>query len=104
AADAHLQLRAPPAAFPRAHLYELPDTLAIEHLEGILLEDAELDIARQERRRVIARDAERRLGEVVRAEREELRMLRNLRRKQCSARQLDHRSDHVRDLDIAAAQ
>src|SRR5690606_15435995 len=75
AADADLEVTASPAALPGRHLHELADALGVEYLERIVLEQAGLEVLRQECRGVVARDAERRLREVVRAEREEVRLL-----------------------------
>src|SRR5262245_31787109 len=76
-------------------LDELPHPCPIEADERIALDQAFGEIFAEETCRVIAADAECGLGEVVGAEAEELRALRDLSRHQGRARQLDHGPDHV---------
>jgi hypothetical protein len=90
AADADLQVAPTLAPLPGSHLHQLADAIAVEDLERVVIEDTGLDIEWQERCRVVARDAVRGLREVVRAEREELRLAGDVRGHQRGARQLDH--------------
>src|SRR5437867_2057552 len=98
AADSDLEIfaRLAPAFDGDAH--HGADALAVEHLEGIGRDDLFLDVARKEALlRVVARDAEDRLGEVVRAEAEELSLRRDLVRDEAGARDLDHRPELEHD-------
>ena len=62
-------------------------------------EHAVLEVVREELAlRVVAREAERRLRQVVRAEREEVGMCGDLVCAHACARQLDHRSDEIREV------
>src|ERR1700693_1430783 len=99
ATDAHLQvlLHAPAALDGDPH--QLPYPTLVEDLERVPLEDAVLEVARQELAlRVVAREAERRLGQVVRPEGEEVRVHGDLVGADARARELDHRADEVLDL------
>src|SRR6516225_10543859 len=77
AADADLQAvpRLAPALNP--DLDELADTVAVQRDEWIDLQDALRDIGAQEARRVVAADAVGRLRQIVGAEGEEFRTLRD---------------------------
>ena len=102
AADADLEiwLRLP-AALDR-HPHHRPDTVAIEHLERVRGDDLLLDVARQEALLgIITRYAEDSLRQVVRAEREELRLRRDLVGDDAGARDLDHRAEL--EIDLGAA-
>ena len=81
-----------------ASLDQLADALDVEADERILRVDA---LARhrcvRKRAGVVAADAERGLGQVVGAEREELADLGDLARHQRGARQFDHRADEIFD-------
>ena len=73
AADADLEVRPHRAAVPDRHVDQLADALDVEHLERVVLQDARLVVHRQELvLGVLAGERERRLGEVVGAEGEEL--------------------------------
>src|SRR5881628_687028 len=75
------------------------DAVAVEHLEWVRGDDLLLDVLREEALlRVVARDAEDRLREVVRAEREELGLHRDLVGDKARAWDLDHRAELVRHL------
>ena len=76
----------------------MSDAVLIQRRERILLQDALVDICREDLVHVIARKAESGLRQIVGAEREELRFLRNLVRHQRRARQLDHRTNQVVDF------
>ena len=98
AADPELdaRLRASPALDRDPH--EVADPVLVEHLERVPLEDAVLEVVREELAlRVVAREAERRLREVVRPEGEEVGLLGDLVGAQRSARELDHRPAEVLD-------
>ena len=90
AADAHMEAGPRLASLGRAHLYQLTNALLIECGEGILLEDARLQISRQEVVDVIAADAEGGLRQVVGSEAEELSLFGDLIGGQGRARQFDH--------------
>src|SRR4029453_18058339 len=87
-ADAELQVGARAAPLLHRDLDELADASDVNRRERILLDDLELLIVRQERARVVARHAQTGLREIVRAETEELRRLRDLVSGQCAARDL----------------
>src|SRR4029453_12103378 len=71
-ADAHLDVLHAAAALDR-DAHEVADAALVDRLERVPLEHAVLEVARQELAlRVVAREAERRLREVVRPEREEV--------------------------------
>src|SRR5581483_9299972 len=92
--DLELRLRSAPALDADAH--QVADAFLVERLERVRLEHAVLEIEGQELALgVVARHPERRLREVVRAEREEVGHLRDLVRAQRRARQLDHRPAEV---------
>src|SRR5688572_15380976 len=88
AANAHLQRLARFPALGDGELDQLSDPFLVQHLEGIVREDAALHVRREKAARVVATEAERRLREVVGAEREELRGPRDASGGECSARQL----------------
>ncbi len=84
------------AAEPRAHPHHLPDAGRVERLEGRAVEDLHVDVARQHATLdVVAAEAERGLGEVVGAEREEVGVAGDLVGLEAGARKLDHRPDQV---------
>src|SRR5439155_1394434 len=75
---------------------QVADPAPVERLERVPLEHAVLEVAGQELAlSVVAREAERRLREVVRAEGEEVRVLGDLVGADAGARELDHRPDEV---------
>jgi hypothetical protein len=78
AANADFEVGPRIAPFGYGHLHQLPHASLIEGGEGILLEDAKLEIGRQEVVDVVARDAVGGLRQVVGAEREELGFLGDL--------------------------
>src|SRR5262249_35492419 len=92
AADADLELRfGRPSALDR-RLDQLTPALLVEGDEGVAPEDAALDVGGEELSGVVAREAHRRLGEIVGAEGKKTRLLRELARHERRARQLDHRA------------
>src|SRR5207302_9928320 len=96
AANAELQpLAGGPSAFD-GEAHHLADPLGIERHERVVLEDPEPLIDPREACRVVARQTEDRLGQIVRAEAEEFRRLGDFAGAQCCARQLDHRPEQVR--------
>ena len=96
AADAELDVRLRLAAALDADAHEVADAFLVEHLERVPLEHAVLEVEGEELALgVVARHAERRLREVVRAEGEEVRDLGDLVGAQRGARQLDHRPAEV---------
>src|SRR5207302_10314369 len=96
AADAELErrLRPPPSLDRQPH--QVADATHVQRLERIVLQNTIFQVPRQELAlRVVAGEAERRLGQVVRAEREEVGVRGDLVRTYARARELDHRSDEV---------
>src|SRR5439155_123235 len=86
-ADADLETVARLAAALDGDAHHRADAVAVEHLERVGRDDLLLDVAREEALlRVVPRDAEDRLREVVRAEGEELRLLGDLVRDEADAR------------------
>ena len=67
----------------------------IERVERILLDDSQFEIRGQNLVDVVPREAPGGLGEIVGAEGEELRFLRDLIGHQCGPGQFDHGADHV---------
>src|ERR1043166_4798652 len=78
AADADLEagLRRAPAL--RADLHQLADAVAVQDLERVVGQNLHLDVLREEAARIVARQAEGGLGEIVRAEGEEVCVLGDL--------------------------
>ena len=71
------RLRAPPPLHGDSH--QVADALLVDHLERIPLEDSVLEVVREKLAlSVVAREPERRLCEVVRAEGEEVGVRSNL--------------------------
>ena len=77
-ADADLEVGPRLATALDAGPHEIPDALRVNRRKRILLEDLLLLVDLQELAAVVARKAERELRQVVRAEREELRVTRDL--------------------------
>ena len=101
AADPHLELGLAAAAALDRDPHQVADAVLVEHLERVALEDAVLEVVGEELPLgVVAREAERRLGEVVRAERAEVGDLGDLVGPDARARQLDHRAAQVRDRGL----
>src|SRR5262249_34288522 len=99
AADPGLQAGLRRSAALDADAHQLADTVHVERLEGVVLEDAVLEIEGQELAlRVVAREAERRLRQIVGPEREEIRVVCDLVRSDAGPRELDHRAAEVLDL------
>src|SRR3989441_13269142 len=97
-ADPDLEIRADFAPAPDAHPQQLAHALAIVRLEGIVRQDALLDVVEQELGlRVVAAVPHRRLGEVVRPERQELRVPSDLVGDEGGPRDLDHCAELVGD-------
>src|SRR5579871_7037318 len=99
AADAEFEFCARLASTLRRDLDQFADTVSVERDEGIARDHTLRQILVQEHAGIVARQTERGLREIIRAERKELRSLSNLAGAQRRARQLDHGPDHVgRDL------
>src|SRR5690606_29440373 len=75
--DTNLEVGASAAATLGTELDQLANTVLIQHLEGVVLQQLALDVARQEAPGVVAAQAKGGLGQVVGAEREELSFLRD---------------------------
>src|SRR5438876_10354285 len=96
AADAELQVRSHPVRLVDGDLHERADAVLVERLEWIAWVDTEpVDVWNEEAARVVARHAERGLGQVVGAEREEIGDARDLVRGERAARHLDHGADEI---------
>ena len=76
--------RAPPAF--GGHFHQLPHAIDVEADKGIAREDTLVDIGCEEARGIVATDAQRRLREVIGAEAEEFRFLRENAQKNCVIR------------------
>ena len=100
AADAELDVRTrlPPERDAEAH--HRADAFAVDGRERIRLQDFEIRVRAEERARVVAAHAERRLRQVVRAEGEEFRLFGDLVRRGARARDFDHRADLVGNLHL----
>src|SRR4030065_322459 len=75
------------------------DGLPVDDLERVLGVDLPLDVGDEEARGVVPADAEGHLGQVVRAEAEELGHRRDLVGGDGAAGDLDHRPDEIVELD-----
>src|SRR3954469_8245619 len=99
AADAQLDALLRAAAPLDRDAHQVADAALIDGLERVSLQHAVLEVAGEELSLgVIPREAERRLRQVVRAEREEVGELGDLVGPDARARELDHRPDLVLDL------
>jgi hypothetical protein len=98
-ADFQVGLRGPSAL--GAHPNELADAVPIQRLERIARQDLVPQVIGQERARVIPAEAERHLRQVVRAEREEVGLLRDGASRQRGTWDFDHRPSQ--DIDAVAA-
>src|SRR3972149_12128357 len=97
------QARPDPAALLDAHPHELSDALAIDRLERVEGQEPPVHVVEEELRlRIVPAVPGRRLREVVRSEGEELRVPRDLVRRQGGAWDLDHRADLVVEADALA--
>src|SRR5271170_4655546 len=97
AADAELDAGARLAAFRNGDFHELADAGLVNRGERIFLHDLRFLIRAEETAGIVAAHAERSLRQIIRAEAEELRSLRDLIGGQRAARNLDHRADAVSD-------
>src|SRR5581483_3665594 len=96
AADPDLEVRIRGAATVDRGTDQLADARDVERCERIRAKDPVLQVVRQETTlRIVAREPERGLRQVVRAEREEVGVLRELAGAQGGAWQLDHRAAAV---------
>ena len=96
AADPDLHSLAGLAALFHRDLHQPPHAFLVDRLERVARQDLLLQVADDERALgVVAREAERGLRQVVGAEGEELRLLRDLARGQRGARDLDHGAELV---------
>src|SRR5919106_5490740 len=101
AADSELDLGIDSAGALDGDPHQVADPASVERLERVCLEDAVLEIAGEEHPlRVVARETERRLREVVRAEAEEVGFRGELVGPNARPRQLDHRADEVLELAV----
>src|SRR3954467_8846262 len=98
AADAQLQAIAHLTPAVGRDANEFADPFAVDRDEGVDRQNALGLVRAEEARRIVARDAEGGLRQIVGAEREELRGLRDLAGLETRARQLDHRTNLIVDL------
>ena len=105
AADSHLQVVLHAAAALDRDSHQLADALLVDHLERVALEHAVLEVARQELALgVVAREAERRLSQIVRPEGEEVGLAGDLVGADARSRQLDHRPDLVVEVTLLSSR
>src|SRR5436305_14345613 len=97
-ADADLEIRPGLASEFDCALDHLTHAILVEYSEWISLEDFQILILFRELRIVVAREAHRGLGEIVRTEGEELGFPCHFVRSQCRTRNLDHGADVVLEL------
>src|SRR5882672_5666800 len=96
AADPDLHALACLATLGHSDAHQAAHALLVDRLERVAGQDLLLQVADDESPlRVVAREAERGLRQVVGAEGEELRLLRDLARRQSGARDLDHGAELV---------
>src|SRR5215469_1797306 len=104
AANADLEVRPGGAALADRPVHQTAHALAVDGLERVDLEDLLLQVPDDELALgVVPRVAERGLGQVVRAEGEELGVLRDVPRDQRGSRDLDHRAELVVQVDALLA-
>src|SRR2546425_1048 len=103
AADPDLEVPPDFAALLDAHPHELADPVAVDRLERVVREDALLDVVQEELRlRVVAAVPHRRLGQVVRPEREEFGVMGDCVGDESGPRDFDHRAELVGHRDPLA--
>ncbi len=101
AADADLHVASGLTALLDRDLHQPADAGGVERFEGVDRKDLLLDVLQQELALgVVAGEAEGRLGEVIGAEGEELRDLRDVAGGQRGSGDLDHGPELVRDLGL----
>jgi len=93
AANAQLDIGAGGASAIGTDFDQLAHAFLVEGDEGVLFDDALLFIGLEEGSRVVTRDAEGGLGEIVGAEAEEFCLMCDVARAQGCAWQLDHGAD-----------
>ena len=81
-------------------LDELSDAVLIDRLERISGKDAALEVLGQELPDVVPREPVGHLSQIVRPEREELRLFRDRLGDEARPGHLDHRADQVGDLPL----
>ena len=100
AADTAAHARTGRSAQLDRHLHQLADADGVQTSEGIGLVDLVRIVCRKELAGIVTGEAKRHLREVVGAEAEELRFLRDLVCGERSARDLDHRTNFIVKLDV----
>ena len=96
--DTALEVRTCGTALLDSHLHQLADTLLVEHLERIDVQDLLLQIRGEEAGDIVTAIAEGHLREVVRTEAEVLSMTGDEVCGQCGTRDLNHRTHLERHL------
>ena len=99
AADAAVQLGTSLTTKLDRHLHQLADADGIETGKRIGLVDLVRIVCGQELAGIVTREPERHLRQVVGAEAEEFRLLRDIVRGERRARDLDHRADLILELE-----
>ncbi len=99
AADADLQVRLGRTAALNADLHQAADAIDIDRLERILRDDVRLQVMADEAAIIVTAHAQGGLRQVVGAEAEELRLLRDLVGHHAGARQFNHGAHQVFHLD-----
>ena len=104
-ADAGLEARLGLSTELDAHADQRTDTVSIDHLEGVALEQALLDVGSHDAAfDVISAEAERHLGQVISSEGEEVCLLGDLISHERSSGSLDHGADeHLERALLALA-
>ena len=99
AADAAVQLGTSLTTKLDRHLHQLADADGIETSKRIGLVDLVRIVCGQELAGIVTREPERHLRQVIGAEAEEFRLLRDIVRGERRARDLDHRADLILELE-----
>jgi hypothetical protein len=81
-------------------LHQFPDTLLIDGCEWVILYDFQLLIMREETAGIVTAHAKSRLGKVIRAKAEKLRIFGKFIRHQGASRNLEHCADQVVEFNL----
>ena len=104
AADTALQILTRAASLEYRLADQLADTVAVQNLERIVLQNTLFEVDRQELGDIVARESQGHLRQVIGSEREELCNLGYLIGRNCRTRNLDHRTDHIVDPVVALGE
>src|ERR1700738_1565066 len=100
-ANADLEFGAPRATAFHPDAHELANALTVDRDEWVRRKNPVRHIGAEKARGVVAADAVRRLGQIIRAKGKEFGALGDLAGTQGGARQLDHRADLIADSGFA---